>query len=749
VSPRAREAAAAGAAALVAFLPFLRGVARGASFYFRDLSVQFFPVRRFVVEGLRAGQLRFWNPYAYEGVPLSPLPINYPLDLLQLLRADEAFFSLLLALHLPLAAVCAYLLAREIGAGRLGAAAGGLTFALGGFALSTVNLYVYCEALPWVALFVLALLRAAAGGRRQVAWAAISGALLFSTTAVEFAAQAILIGVVLAPSPLSRRAAARLAASLVLATGLAAVVLGPTSALVAGSAREDGFPTAVVLAHSVHPVALLQVVVGGLFGDTSRLAERFWGMNFFPRGFPYILSLYLGATALGLAVAGVAMRRRPAYRLLLLLVLALAVCIGRWAGLEPVVEALGWLRKLRFPVKAFLSVHLAAALLVSLGVTAVSAGDRRALRALAWSGLAIGSSLAAAPTVISRLPRLGQTLLQHFFPPDLPWSLRLAYAGSIGLDATSGGVLALLSGGLAVLALRGRLRPVLVAVAATLLLAADLLRAGAGLNPMVAADFLKASPEATAMAERLRAEGGRVLPMDLSYSPAYAQARVSRQGHDELWSFALVEDTLAPDTNLRLGVPTALTPDRTMLVPSDRVLGPESASPTALAALMPRLREAAVSHVLSPDALSVPGLTLEQTVAPPRIAPLSVGVYRVAGSRPLVEIPPDVAAGNVRSVERRGDRLQIEVEMGGSGRLLVREALTRGWQARVDGRPAAIEREAAAHVALVLGPGLHRVVLRYHPPGLLAGAVVTAVSLGATLLLFLSGQPRRPAGRLP
>ena len=90
---------------VVAFLPFFRGAISGASLYFRDLALYFFPLRRLALEGLRSGEVRFWNPYLHEGVPLSLPAVGYPPDLLQLLRADAAGISLVLALHVPLAAL--------------------------------------------------------------------------------------------------------------------------------------------------------------------------------------------------------------------------------------------------------------------------------------------------------------------------------------------------------------------------------------------------------------------------------------------------------------------------------------------------------------------------------------------------------------------------------------------------------------------------------------------------------------------
>jgi Bacterial membrane protein YfhO len=731
--------------AVAAFLPFVRGSLAGASLYFRDLSLQFFPVRRFVAEGLRSGELRYWNPFANEGVPLSLPPLGYPLDLLHVLRPDDAFFSLLLVLHIPLAALALFALARHLGASRTAAAGGGLLFGLGGFALSSVNLYVYAQALPWVALVVLALRRAASGGRREVATAALAGAALLTTTAVEFALQAFAVGLVLAPRTAPRAARGRLATSLALAVGLAAFVLAPASALVAGTARQAGFPTDVVLAHSVHPVALAQTLAAGLFGDPAHLADRFWGVRFFPRGFPYFLSLYVGATGLALAVTG-AFERRPAVRRLVALALVgLVLCLGPWAGLTHVVDLLGSLRKVRFPSKAFLTVHLSLSLLAAVGLDALSRADRAALRRFTWTALGLGLVTLAGPSLALATPPVSRFLLAGFFPPELPWPLRFAYARSIAADAAQGGAVALLGATLAALALRQRVRASLAATGLALLLGADLLRAGAGLNPTVAPGFLEPSAPVARLAARLRDEGGRMFPFDPSYSPAYYRARAELAGRHELWSFALLEDTFAPDTNLASAVPTALTPDRTMLVPLDRVLAPEQASPQAFAGIVGRLQAAGVTHVLSLEPIEHPALCDHEVVAVPRLAPLDLHLYRLLGAKPLAEVVADAgAAGRVVSVEWRGDTATLVVDGERSGRLVFREAAAPGWNAGLDGRPAAVERAEGRYLAVAVPSGRHRVVFRYRPPRLVAGVAVSALSLLVVAWLAVGARRRRP-----
>jgi hypothetical protein len=101
-------------AGLVALLPDLAASLPGRSYFFRDFSVTFYPLRLFFARELREGRVPFWNPYIYEGS--FSLPTFYPVDLLHVLDSGPAAVSWLLTLHLPLAAIGALFLARELGA---------------------------------------------------------------------------------------------------------------------------------------------------------------------------------------------------------------------------------------------------------------------------------------------------------------------------------------------------------------------------------------------------------------------------------------------------------------------------------------------------------------------------------------------------------------------------------------------------------------------------------------------------------
>jgi hypothetical protein len=643
---RRRDALVAAAVALVAFLPFLRGALAGMSLYFRDLSLQFLPLRRFALAGLRAGEVHLVNPLVHEGIALSLPAVSYPVDLLQLLRPDEAGISLVLALHVPLAAVAFFAMARSFELPRAAAAGGGLAYALGGFLLSTVNLYVYVQAAAWAPLLVLGLVRLGGGGRgRAVALVAAVTALCLSTTGAEIVLQAVLLGLVLGcPARRTRaRHLAAAAASLALGAAIAAPALVLVGSQVQGSARDQGFSTDVVLAHSVHPLTLAQTLVGGLYGNLGNLANEWWGQNFFPRGFPYVLSLYLGAALLSLAAVGLGSSGPWRRRLAVLAAVGIVLSLGRWAGLASVVDALPALHAFRYPVKAFFTVHFAVCLLAALGLASLAGeGSRPAWsRLAAWSGLT-GAMLTGTLAWPRLAPGLAEAFTAGFFPPGTDGPTRHLLLGRVLGDAATGGAAALALAAIALLARRGALVPRRAVLLAAALVAADLLRTGAGLNPMVAASFFRPSPELESRLPRLRE--GRVFTCALDTSPAYQAARRTRARDHELWTFATLLETVTPNFNVPLGVATALSVDLTMLVPEGRVLSPRDASCTDLDAILPRLRAAGVHAVLSADPLAHPDLESDGVLRPRRIAPLLVHVYRVRGALPVIDRSPSPPA---------------------------------------------------------------------------------------------------------
>ena len=760
---------AALAVAVAAALPFARGLIRSESLYFRDLATSFFPVRRFLVEGLLHGDLRYWNPYLHEGEPSFLPPIGYPVDLLQVLWPSEAGFSFLLALHVPAAAVALLILARRLGLSPLAAAGAALAYALGGFCLSMVNLYVHAQAMAWAPLVVLGVMAAARGGGRQVALAGLAIALALSTLGVEIALQAVLFGAALAAC-MRLRPWLRMVGAAALGAGLAATALVVLRDAFEGSERARGFTTDVVLSQSVHPLTFAQVLVANFYGDLNDITRLWWGESFFPRGFPYVLSLYIGALGVSLAAVGLCSRRPLAPRLGLLAAVGTLVCLGRWAGLAGLVDALPVLHVARYPVKVFFTVHLAAALLIGHGLQWLAEGSRP------WRILVVAALLLALPLLVAHyLPGLWPDrfvwFARGFFPPRFGWERNLVHARLMLADAARGGLAALAAAGVAVLAARGGLRPGRAAAAIAGLLAADLLRAGAGLNPTVTDSFFRLSPEMTRQTSLLRASG-RVFSCDCMESRDYLEARAALERaakSPEMLSFALMQETLSMNIPAGVGVPTAYTADTTMLVPESRLLPPDAMACRDWRRLPDRLRRAGVAHVLSVDPLSVPELDLRETLRPARIAPVALHVYALRDPRPLAAVaaavrtgPPPAGAspegpdpagdsvsvedagpqvegavGRVVSLDQGPGRVAAEVEADKPTAFVLRSAFADGWSAILNGKPAAIARADGRHLAVRIGAGRSRIDLRYRPPHLRAGLALSCAAAIAIAACWL------------
>ena len=88
----------------------------------------------------------------------------------------------------------------------------------------------------------------------------------------------------------------------------------------------------------------------------------------------------------------------------------------------------------------------------------------------------------------------------------------------------------------------------------------------------------------------------------------------------------------------------------------------------------------------------------------------------------------------------------IEARAEGPGLLVVAESWDPGWTAALDGRRVRLLRANHAQMALTIGPGLHRAVLRYHIPGLSGGFGLGV--LGALVLLGVWVRERRASARV-
>ena len=132
-----------------------------------------------------------------------------------------------------------------------------------------------------------------------------------------------------------------------------------------------------------------------------------------------------------------------------------------------------------------------------------------------------------------------------------------------------------------------------------------------------------------------------------------------------------------------LGERSALSPDLTMLVPTERTLSPEEGACGSLESLLPRLREAGVTTVLSLDPLAHQELVPIFVSAPARTEPLPVHAYALRGALARFELS---SPGSVGVLRESANRLQLAVETERGAQLTVRDSWSAGWRASVDGR---------------------------------------------------------------
>jgi hypothetical protein len=321
---------------------------------------------------------------------------------------------------------------------------------------------------------------------------------------------------------------------------------------------------------------------------------------------------------------------------------------------------------------------------------------------------------------------------------------------------------------------RGRLASGRAAALVAALAIADLARAGAGLNRQVPPSFFEPLPEMAALPLRDPA-GGRLFSYGLDHSPAFREF-LGRGGRElTLAGFFLHRQVLGPYTNVLDRVEAAEASDLTAFAPRARELGPDLYEPAAVGRLVPWLRNAAVTRVLSLDPLSHPDLVLLGTVAPGPPG-LSIRLYGLERAWPrayvacrVIEEPdperailrpyapgfdperetvlsgaPPASCSRGRAVRAGGTpgEERFEVEADGAGYLVSRASFARGWTARVDGEEAPVLRANGKHRAVPVARGRHEVVLRYEPPGRGLGLALTALALLASAAAWIvTGRP--------
>jgi hypothetical protein len=765
-------------AALVAlpailYAPFLFG---GKVLYWGVYQLQFYPWRQLAVEMIRAGHWPLWNPYLGAGTPLAAnlqTAAFYPLNVLFLLMPVERAFGWELALHVALAGLGAYYLARTLGLSRLGALVTGLTYGGGGYLAARWVFPSMVYAIAWLPL-MLALVEQLirnthhAIRNRCSVWRI---GLLASVIALQLLAghaqtsfYSLLIVAAFALFRLTQHATRSThhalrttllaACCLLLAAlwgvALAAIQLLPSAELVAHSQRAGTLSDLrFALGLSFWPWRLITLLAPDFFGNPARGGYWAYGTYWEETAFVGILPLLLAALAL---VAWWQKRKTDdpgplslVPFLFLISLFSILLALGDNTPIYPLlfhyVPGFGLFQA---PARLMIGYALAVPLLAGLGADAFrpTVRTRTACRVLLLAGLGIGIAGLGA--------RLALPVVQASFGSS---------AARLGLTLSLAAGVLLLRGR----RLRGDRWPALVVA----LVALDLLAFGWGLapgadpavyhTPVATAEFLQTQPP------------GRVFVAEPYAREVYDEyVSLGDFGSTDLAYLQGLRESLIPNLNAPHGLAGVGNYDPLTVGVyhdlGDRLEGERDAPPD-FDEVRPLLDLFGARYVVTDDDLPLPilydgspriylnGQALPEAWIVHRARTVEDPAARIDALLdpdfdPRIEVilneppPSPLPLGDIVPSEDRATivregpgRMAIQAGAAQPGYLVLADTYYPGWQATIDGEPAEILAANHAFRAVELEAGQHTVVFEYTPASFEAGAWVT---LGAALLLAVA-----------
>jgi hypothetical protein len=750
--------------AVVAFL-FADTLFGGRLLYFRDISLYYFPNYVFLARSLSQGVWPLWNPDCDAGAPFL---MAEPLELLAVyvlgpqgaLRLDPPF-------RIWLAMCGTTLLARSLGQSRWAAWAAGACFGLSGPVLSTLNLFELLKGVCW-GPFVLVAYRGlfARPTIRRAALLGLAVALQVSTLSAEAVLQTALLALLLTPRLPDRRDLARLVSAGTLALALAMPAILGAAGLIQGTRRAGGLSPAEALAWSAHPATLAETLVPRLFGDVHTFSRLgFWGQPFFPDGYPYLLSLYLGLCVL-LLVA----RAGPS-RLHWAVGLGILLALGHYGPLEPIVSVLG--RVLRTPVKHLLLSTLALCLLAGRGLDRARSGP--AAGSAGW--LLPGALVTAIGCWLWLLPSQATAAIGRLHPLLAEPGARLVLMSHWPEAFVRSGAMAL---GLGLVLWRARRFSGLCGVLAVV----DLLAAGSPVNPTAPREFYELGREVREVVDKAARAGlYRFYSIGAVNTPSLKWSRAVAFRNSDVWLFSVERQSLFARTHVLDGLQGAFDEDRVGWAPPGSTLDAAARRPERFREQLPRLRLANVRWALSfaplPEdlvrlrgAVRVPGLEtrlglyeikdplprafwvpraelLQDDAVEARLGAPGFDPRRTVllSGPPPAELAPGPTDSGPATVEiERLDPHSLRLRASSPpGFIVVLEGHHRDWQASGPSGPAALLRANGRYWALSTPGGEQEYLARFVPawrPFALAGALLGLVAFALLVVSPWGARPR-------
>lgn len=778
-APAAWHGPLAGAALTIAALAPCVRLLLGETFYFRDIFLHYLPQKELIASIVRAGHFPAWDPFLFSGSALWANPNDtaaHPATLLYLALGAPLAFGIDTALHLLLAAWGAALLARRLGCSAWGGLVAGASFALSGTMLSLVCLHPLLLSLaPLPALLCAWDDRLRGASSRSLALVVVLGAacgLGGGAEACAFVGLTVLCWTLVACRERRVARLGTLAACGALSVALAAPAVVPALAVIRASPRGAGLSWEMATSWSLHPGRLVEMLVPGILGDPTALADAsWWGRALEGEREPYLVGIGLGPIVLVLAAIG-ALRGLPArrWRILLtsLLGASLLLALGRHAPGATWVELTGWLPPLRYPVKFLLLGALPLALLAGAGLDVLrrDAASRRPLTGALAATASLAALLGALAAACARAPHVLAPLVRAWLGEGAPSATRLA------APLAASAALALVAWLLLLLVSRRPAMSPLLALGA----AGGLAWSGLALNPTSPAGRLAGTPPAASLVREV-AGASRTYRESSS-----AHLEIPAPTDEASWYARYQLETLDLWTAARYGIPLMFHADPDGLAPERMAAVARAVPGLPWERRLALLRSAGVGVVVADTAAARDGLALAETFT---VAGRPLSVLRL--ERPLQPVrfvpeallrPTEASAFEAasdpgRDAERRivivgaGSAIapagcagtiappapapspsqDFVIDAGCDGFAFIAQAFQPGLEATLDGSRAAILPADVAFCAVRVPAGRHVLSWRYRVPGL-APALGASGAAALVVLALAVGPGRRRARRL-
>jgi hypothetical protein len=471
---------------------------------------------------------------------------------------------------------------------------------------------------------------------------------------------------------------------------------------------------------------------------------------------PWVLSEYVGAAGLALALLGAA-RARAARVLLSVAAVALWMAMGAYAGFGQIARQLPILSGFRYWEKVAGFAHLLVPAAAAYGVAAL--GERsRAVRRLAIAAAAASALLLAAQAAARAWPdALARAVVLdgHLDHAEL-------LAENLAAGALHAGVALALLALVALLALRGRVPRLALTTLALGVVVGDLAVANVTAYALYPLDTVKR--EGPIVAHVASAPGLRrlITPFTLWTSSRTRLGAENgpngEQTADVAWAIGSRSLASAFNTGVagNFEAYTGMIPVREMRYRRrtglyDQLPGagiwsiewmvvPENPTRAKQMGLAPPYRVVAADPLLALSLVEVPhrpraylAADLE-SVDRRQAMEFVLDGTSVTSSRSVIEgpVPPDYRAphGGVRIASDEPERVVLEATSDGPALVVLNDVYTgSGWTASVDGRPAEILPANYMARGVWIGAGAHTLVFTYRTPLLREGWAVLLAGL--------------------